>query len=156
MDKAPITRAGYLRLINELIYLRRVARPMALDDLREARAFGVKVTNQQYLTAREKHLVVQRKIQELEEKLANCEIVVGRKYFFRQVGFGMIIEIENIDTGDIYRYQLVGPYESDVSNGKLSISSPVGSCLMGCCEGDEVAVDTPSGERVYRVIEIEL
>jgi len=154
--KVPITRNGYRRLIRELSHLRRIVRPEVLDELREARGYGVKIENQQYLLARERHAMLQRKINDLEEKLAGCEIVVGRKFFFKQVGFGTVITIKNLLSGEINRFQLVGPWESDVSGGKLSVDSPVGKGVMGHREGDEVLVYTPSGTRSYRVLSIEI
>jgi len=154
--KVPITRYGYRRILRELVHLRRVVRPEILEELQEARAYGVKLDNQQYLMARERHAVLQRKINDLEEKLARCEVVVGRKYYLKQVGFGTSISIQNVDTGKVHNYQMVGPYESDIHNGKLSIDSPVGRCVMGHKEGDEVTVYTPGGIRVYRVLFIQV
>ncbi len=124
--------------------------------MREARGYGVKIENQQYLSARERHAILQKKINDLEEKLAGCEIVVGRKFFFKQVGFGTVITIENLLSGEINRFELVGPWESDVSGGKLSVDSPVGKGVMGHREGDEVLVYTPSGARSYRILSIEI
>jgi transcription elongation factor GreA len=131
-------------------------RPEVLDELREARGYGVKIENQQYLSARERHAILQKKINDLEEKLAGCEIVVGRKFFFKQVGFGTVITIENLLSGEINRFEIVGPWESDVSGGKLSVDSPVGKGVMGHREGDEVLVYTPSGTRSYRILSIEI
>jgi transcription elongation factor GreA len=156
MDKIPITRQGYHALLRELAYLRGTVRPRVLEDLQEARSYGVNINNQQYMLARERYAVLQRKIQELEEKLECCEVVVGRKFFCRRVGFGTVIEIENLDTGETCLFQLVGPYESDVSTGKLSVYSPVGSCLMGCFEGEEVSVSTPGGLRLYRILSVQV
>lgn len=156
MTKVPITRYGYYRLLKELVYLRRVVRPEVLEELQEARSFGVKLDNQQYLHARERQVVLQRKIEDLEEKLARSEVVVGRKFYFRQASFGTVIAILNVDTGQTHKYQLVGPYESDVNSGRLSIESPVGRCLMGRYEGDEVTVYTPSGIRIYRILSIQI
>src|SRR5208282_2016322 len=154
--KVPITRNGHRRLLRELSHLRRVVRPEVLDDLYEARGYGVKIENQQYLAARERHAVLQKRINDLEEKLAGCEIVVGRKFFFKQVGFGTVITIKNLQSGEINRFQIVGPWESDVSGGKLSIDAPVGQGVMGHREGDEVLVYTPSGTRSYRILSIEI
>ncbi len=154
--KVPITRNGYRRLIRELSHLRRIVRPEVLDELREARGYGVKIENQQYLVARERHAILQKKINDLEEKIAGCEIFVGRKFFFKQVGFGTVITIKNLQSDEINRFQIVGPWESDVSGGKLSIDSPVGKGVMGHREGDEVVVYTPSGTRFYRILSIEL
>ena len=154
--KVPITRNGHRRLLRELSHLRKVVRPEVLDELREARGYGVKIENQQYLLARERHLGLQKKINDLEEKLADCEIVVGRKFFFKQVGFGTVVTIRNMESGEINRFQMVGPWESDVSGGKLSIDSPVGRGIMGRREGEEVVVDTPSGTRSFRILSIEI
>jgi len=124
--------------------------------LREARGYGVKIENQQYLLARERHVTLQKKINDIEEKLERCEIVVGRKFFFKQVGFGTTIDIRNMESGETNRYQMVGPWESDISEGRLSVDSPVGREMMGHREGDEVTVYTPSGVRTYRVVSIEI
>lgn len=156
MAKIPITRRGYRCLLRELAYLRGVVRPRVLEELQDARAFGAKWENQQYLLARERHLVLQRQINELENKLERCEIVVGRKFFFKQAGFGTVILVQNTETGEKQEYQLVGPYESDVKDGKLSIESPVGRSVLGRFEGDEVTVRTPSGMRSYRILAIRL
>jgi transcription elongation factor GreA len=155
-SKIPITRNGYRRLVRELSHLRRIVRPQVLEELHEARGYGVKIENQQFMLACERHANLQRRINELEEKLARCEIVVGRKFFFKQVGFGTVVTIINLESGEVGRYQMVGPWESDITDGKLSIHSPVGESVMGRREGDEVIVRTPSGPRPYRVISIEI
>ena len=119
MGKVPITRNGYRRLLRELGYLRRVVRPEVLEDLREARGYGVKLDNQQYLGARERHASLEKRIQDIEEKIERCEIVVGRKFFMKQVEFGANITIRNVESGEVSRYEMVGPFESDISDGKL-------------------------------------
>ncbi|MCE5243639.1 MAG: transcription elongation factor GreA [Syntrophobacteraceae bacterium] len=155
MTKVPITRTGYRKLLRELLHLRRVIRPRVLEELQEARAFGVKIENQQYMLARERHAVLQKRIRDIEERLSICEIVVGWKYYVNQVGFGTVATVQNIDTGEKYRYQMVGPYESDVMDGKLSVESPVGRCLMGHYEGEEVTVYAPAGIRIYRILTVQ-
>jgi transcription elongation factor GreA len=154
--KVPITRYGYKRLLRELLYLRRVVRPEVIEELQEARTYGVKFENQEYMVAKERYVILQKRIGDIEEKLARCEVFAGRKYYFKQVGFGTSITIQNVDTGEISKYELVGPYESDVSDGKLSIESPVGRGIMGHKEGDEVAVYTPAGVRTYRLLAIQI
>ncbi len=154
--KVPITRNGYRRLIKELSHLRRVVRPEVIDELREARGYGVKIENQQYMLARERHMVIQKRINEIEDKLAGCEIVVGRKFFFKQVGFGTVVTIKNLESGEESKYQMVGPWESDITDGRLSVDSPVGQAVMGRREGDEVIVKAPSGIRAYSILSIEI
>ncbi|MEN6440706.1 MAG: GreA/GreB family elongation factor [Syntrophobacter sp.] len=152
----PITRNGYRRLVRELAHLRKVVRPEILEELSEARGYGVKVENQQYLSARERHLNLEKKINDIEEILARSEIVVGRKFFYKQVGFGTIVTITNLESGEVGKYEMVGPWESDVSEGKLSVDSPVGRGVMGRYEGDEVLVYTPLGARLFRILAIEI
>ncbi len=154
--KIPITRNGHRRLMRELSHLRKVVRPEVIEELREARGYGVKIENQQYLLARERHLTLHKRINDIEDKLASCEIVVGRKFFFKQVGFGTVVVIKNVESGEVNRYEMVGPWESDVSDGRLSVESPVGRGVMGHREGDEILVHTPSGPRLFQILSIEI
>ena len=156
MTRVPITRAGYRRLLRELTFLRRVVRPQVLDDLREARAFGISSDNQQYLLARERLLVLDRKIRDLEEQLSVCEIFAGRKFFVNRMGFGAIAHVQNVATGQVHSFQLVGPHESDAANGRLAIDSPLGAALLDRREGEEFVVATPGGLRTYRLLVIDL
>ncbi len=152
----PITRGGHRRLIRELAHLRKVVRPEILEELTEARGYGVKVENQQYMSARERHLRLEKKINDIEDKLAHCEIVVGRRFFHKQVGFGTVVMIKNLESGEVGKYEMVGPLESDVSEGKLSVDSPVGRGVMGHGEGEDVLVYTPLGARLFRILAIEI
>lgn len=156
MEKIPITRQGFRNLYAQLVYLRRVVRPRVLEELHEARLYGVKIDNQQYLLAREQHRVLQKKIDDLQAKIARCEIVVGGKFLARRVAFGARIAVMNMDTAQVFHFQMVGPFESDVCNGKLSIDSPVGRGLMGRNPGEEITVLTPAGERTYRILHVDL
>lgn len=156
MTRVPITRAGYRRLLRELTFLRRVVRPQVLDHLREARAFGISTDNQQYLLARERWLVLDRKIRDLEAQLSQCEIFVGRKFFVTRMSFGAIALVQNVDTGQVHSFQLVGPHESDAANGRLAIDSPLGAALLDRREGEEIVVTTPGGLRTYRLLAIDL
>jgi len=155
MDKVPITRRGFKALNDRLRQPRRVERPRVLEELREARGFGVTIDNQQYLIARERHLVLQRRIEDLSERIGRCEIFVGRKFRYRQAGFGTLVTIRNADTGESLVLRLVGPFESDPSRGLVSIESPVGRRLLGCFEGDAVTVAAPAGRRTYLVLAID-
>ena len=154
--KTPISRSGYQRLVDELAHLRHSVRPEIIEELREARAYGAGAENRQYLQARERHAVLLRRIRILEEKLLECEVVVGRKFYRPQVAFGTVVVIQNVESGETGKYRLVGPDESDVGNGEISVESPVGEGLLGRFEGEEVVVLTPSGMRIFLVLSIEL
>jgi transcription elongation factor GreA len=71
-----------------------------------------------------------------------------------RVVFGVKVRLENIDSGDEVVYKLVGPDESDVQKGNISVMSPLGQALIGKYEGDDVEVRTPAGLRNYEVLEI--
>jgi transcription elongation factor GreA len=156
MRNVPITRDGYHLLLKELAHLRSVIRPAVLEELCEARAFGLKADNHQYLLARERHLILEKRINDLEGKLCSCEVFAGRKFYHTQVGFGTTVLLRNVETGENFEYQLVGPYESDIQNGKLSIESPLGISLMGRFEGEEITLETPAGIRIYLILSIKI
>ncbi len=153
-DKYPITRRGFQKLLEELLHLRRRVRPEVLDELAESRSYGYKIGNQQLMWAQERHAFVQGKIRDLERKLSQCEVVVGQKLIAKRVAFGTRTIVLNLDTGQQACYQLVGPFESDVSNGKISICSPIGRNLLGRTVGDVISVYTPGGLRNYKILDI--
>jgi transcription elongation factor GreA len=154
MDKRPITRIGYERLREELVFLCRFVRPQVIEDLCNARAFGYKANNLQFFAARERQAFVEGRIEDLRRKLSLSEIVAGQSLSFSAVRFGATVHIEDIDTGHRALYQLVGPFESDAMNGRISIDSPVGRTLMGRHVGDEVTVYAPGSVRCYRIIAV--
>jgi transcription elongation factor GreA len=154
MKKRPITRNGYEKLRAERAFLCRFVRPRVIEDLSHARSFGYKANNLQFFAARERHALVEGRIQDLRRKLSLSEIVVGQQFGTLAVGFGAQVEVENLDNGDCSRYQIVGPYESDALNGRISIDSPMGRSLLGRRVGEEITVYAPGGARSYRILAI--
>ncbi|HVO83797.1 MAG TPA: transcription elongation factor GreA [Syntrophobacteria bacterium] len=154
MRKRPITRNGYEKLRAELAFLCRFVRPRVIEDLSHARSFGYKANNLQFFAARERHAFVEGRIEDLRRKLSLSEIVVGQQFGTLAVGFGAQVEVENLDNGDCSRYQVVGPYESDALNGRISIDSPMGRSLLGRRVGEEITVYAPGGARSYRILAI--
>lgn len=154
MVKVPITRLGYERLCWRLEYLKRFTRWEVARDLRAAREFGLTSRNLQWRTAREKQFFVDRRIEELETQLQTCEVVICTSGQSGRAGFGLFVRVDLAPLGRSSTFQLVGPFESDVSAGRLSIASPVGRRLLGRRIGEEVTVRTPSGDRTYRIREV--
>jgi transcription elongation factor GreA len=154
MRKRPITRNGYERLRAELAFLCRFIRPQVIEDLYRARAFGYKINNLQYFAARERQAFVEGRIEDLRRKLLLSEIVVEQPFDSTAAAFGTIVEVENLDNGHHFMYQLVGPFESDAMDGRISIDSPVGRTLLGRRVGEEVTVYAPAGVRCYRIVAI--
>lgn len=154
MQKRPITRNGYERLRAELAFLCRFVRPRVIEDLSHARSFGYKANNLQFFAARERQALVEGRIEDLRRKLSLSEIIIGHELGTFAVGFGAQVEVENLDNGDCCVFQIVGPYESDALNGRISIDSPMGRSLLGRRVGEEITVYAPGGARAYRILAI--
>ena len=90
----------------------------------------------------------------MEFKLANIDIIETDKLPKDRAVFGCKVVLENIETGEDVSYQLVGPDESDIENGRISVSSPLGKALIGRKPGDELTLEVPGGKRMYELIEI--
>lgn len=154
MDKFPITRAGFEKLREELARLRGVEVPANIRDIEVAREHGDISENAEYAAAKERQSFIQGKIQEIENNLANSNIVELKDLTNEMVVFGSTVTIEDTNTGEVTRYQLVGPFESDMSRNRISVTSPIGKALIRKEPGDEVRVNTPGGVREFAVVDI--
>ena len=154
MARSPITRNGYNQLHKELENLKKVIRPQVIKAIEEARAHGDLSENAEFVAAKEQQSFVEKKIREIEHKLANSEIIDNLNLPDGKVGFGSVVTVENLQNGDRVTYQIVGPDESDISSGKISIASPLGRALIGKEEEDEVKVQTPGGAKNYTILKI--
>ena len=154
MDKVPLTIEGYQNLKQELERLKRVERPANIRAIEEARAHGDLSENAEYAAAKDRQSFLEGRIGELEHKIAHAEVIDVRKLDNSRAMFGSRVLLENIDTGEDVEYQLVGPDESNIEMGRISISSPLGKAMMGKKPGDELTLQAPGGIRSYEVIEI--
>jgi transcription elongation factor GreA len=154
MSRTPITKTGYEKLKKDLEHLQKVAVPENIRDIEEARAHGDISENAEYAAAKERQSFIQGKIQELKNNLANSAIVDLKDVTDERVVFGSTVTIEDIKTNEITQYQLVGPFESDINENKISVTSPIGRALIGKEVGDEVAVKTPGGVRTFEIADI--
>ena len=154
MARSPITRNGYNNLHKELENLKKVTRPQVIKAIEEARAHGDISENAEFVAAKEHQSFVEKKIQEMERKLANSEIIDSIHLPNGKVGFGSVVTLENLNNGGQVTYQIVGPDESDISFGKISIASPLGKALIGKEVDDEVKVQTPGGAKNYTILKI--
>ena len=154
MARSPITRNGYNNLAKELDNLKKVIRPQVIKAIEEARAHGDISENAEFVAAKEQQSFVEKKIREIEQKLANSEIIDNLNLINGKVGFGSVVTLENLHNGGKVTYQIVGPDESDISSGKISIASPLGKALIGKEEEDEVKVQTPGGAKNYTILKV--
>lgn len=154
MDKFPITKAGFEKLTKELYHLRKVEVPANIRDIEEARGHGDISENAEYAAAKERQSFIQGKIQELENNLAQSTIVDLKDLTDEMAVFGSTVTIEDINTGEVTRYRLVGPFESDMNRNQISVTCPIGKALIRKKLGDEVRVNTPGGVREFEVVDI--
>ena len=155
MSKVPLTVRGAERLREELKKLKSVDRPKVIQAIAEARAHGDLKENAEYHAAREQQGFIEGRIQEIESKLANAEIIdVTRMNANGKVVFGATVVLSDEDNGKEITYQIVGEDEADIKAGRISINSPIARGLIGKQEGDDVAIRTPAGEKQFEVVSV--
>jgi transcription elongation factor GreA len=154
MARVPITRAGYDKLKVELQRLQKEERPTVIKAIEEARGHGDLSENAEYEAAKEKQGIIEAKIAETTDKLQNSEIVDLPQEVDGRVVFGCKVVVEDLETGVVSSYRLLGPYEADVTEGTISITSPIGKALIGREEGDAIKVQAPKGVRNMEILEI--
>ena len=154
MERIPVTKEGYEMLKKELEKLKRVERPENIKAIEEARAHGDLSENAEFTAAKDRQGFIEGRIGELEFKLGNADIIEADNLPKDRVVFGCRVLLENLDTGEEVTYRLVGTDESDISQGRISITSPIGKALLGKKPGAELTVQVPGGKRVYELVEI--
>jgi len=152
--KVPITRKGYEQLQKEREFLLNTKRPKLLAAIEEARGHGDISENAEYDAAKEEYQFLQKKVAEIEAMMQNSEIIDVKMTEKNTVEFGCSVTLRNLDTEEEVIYTIVGPYESNIEKGTISISSPLGRALMGKSIGDEVSFKAPGGERTYEIVKI--
>lgn len=155
MQRVPITREGFDRLMSELQRLQREERPQVIKAIEEARGHGDLSENAEYEAAKDKQSLIEGRIADITQKLGNCEIIEPSDDDDGRAIFGRKVVMEDLETGEVSTYRLVGPYEADVQAGTISVTSPLGKALIGKEEGAEVLVQTPKGRRTFEILEIQ-
>ena len=155
MATFPITKRGAELLKAELHKLKTVERPGVIQAISEARAQGDLSENADYDAAKERQGFIEGRIQEIEGKMSIAQVIdpSGIQADGRVV-FGATVELEDEDTGDRVKYQIVGEDEADLKQGLINISSPIARALIGKVEGDTAVVQAPGGERAYEVVAV--
>ena len=154
MERVTITSAGYEALKKELEHLKKVERPNNIKAIEEARAHGDLSENAEFEAAKNRQAFIEGRIMDLDSKLGNADIIDTAVLPKDRVVFGSTVMLENIDTGEEVKYQLVGPDESNVERGRISVTSPLGRAMLGKQPGDELTLEAPGGKRIYELIDI--
>ena len=155
MSKVPLTRRGAEMLQAELSRLKTEERPRIIQAIAEAREHGDLKENAEYHAAREQQGFVEGRIQEIEGKLANAQVIdPATVQAGGRVIFGATVALLDADSEEEVAYQIVGEDEADIKQNMVSVNSPIARALIGKEEGDEVVVQAPSGERYYEIVEV--
>ncbi|MCB1592063.1 MAG: transcription elongation factor GreA [Alphaproteobacteria bacterium] len=154
MKQIPLTKNGFTRLEGELKNLKSVQRPAVIQAIAEARAHGDLSENAEYHAAREQQSFIEGRIKELEAVIGRAQIIDPVTMSGDTVKFGATVTIVDEDTDEEETYQLVGEYEADTENARLSIGAPVARALIGKSVGEVVKVRTPKGVRSYEILEV--
>ncbi len=155
MSKVPLTVKGAENLRVELHQLKTVERPRVIVAIAEARSHGDLSENAEYDAAKERQAFVEGRIQDVEGKLSNAQIIDptlldadGRCVF------GATLDLEDQDSGGHVTYQIVGEDEAEIKAGKISVNSPIARALIGKFAGDIAQVQAPGGLREYEVLDV--
>lgn len=156
VQRVLITPDGWKKLRDELHRLKTVERQEVIKLIEYARSLGDLSENAEYETAKQKQSFIEGRILEIEDRLGRAEVIDPEKITSRdRVVFGLTVTVEDIDSGDVKKYKLVGEDESEPENGFISVTSPVGSALIGKRVDDEIQVRAPGGIKEFLVIDIE-
>ncbi len=154
MERIPITKEGLATLKEELARLMNVERPKNIRAIEEARSHGDISENAEYHAAKERQSFLEGRINELKTAIGSAEVIEPETGPVDRAVFGRTVTLYNLETEEEKAYQLVGPYESNPEEGKISVTSPIGKALLGREEGDEIKVRTPGGLQEYEIVEI--
>ena len=155
MQKAPLTKKGESLLREQLQTLKTVERQRLRIALEEARAHGDLKENAEYHAAKEEQGLMEARISYIEAQLQSCSVIDISKLNSDKVMFGATVTLENLETEEQVKYQLVGEAETNIEEGLISYKSPVAQACIGQTVEDVISVDTPSGQIDYEIIRVD-
>ena len=151
----PMTPRGYDNLKEELKQLTTKDRPAVISAISSAREHGDLKENAEYHAAKEQQGFIEGRIQELNEKLALANVIDITKLSGDKVVFGAKVSFVDVNTEEESSYQIVGADESDLSQQKISISSPIARALIGKSIGDTLTIPIPKGKIEIEITDVE-
>ena len=149
-----MTAKGYTKLQDELKKLTSEDRPKIIEAIAEARSHGDLSENAEYQYAKEQQSLIEGRIIDLESAISKAEVIDVKSVEGNDIKFGATVEIEDDESREKQQYQIVGEYESDIENKKLSITSPLARGLIGKSEEDNVEINSPKGLKSYTILSV--
>lgn len=155
MSSIPVTVRGAQMMRDELQKLKTKDRYEVVAAIAEARSHGDLSENAEYDAAKERQAFIEGRIAELESKLSSAQIIDPTKLNTNgRIVFAATVELEDYETGETVRYQIVGNDEADLRESKISVTSPLARALIGHEAGDVIEVQAPAGVREYEVLDV--
>lgn len=155
MNKYPMTREGFETLREELRRFKSKDRYKIAEEIERAREHGDLSENAEYDAAKEKQGILEARIRDMENKLAQAEVIDPDRLDTDKVVFGATVVLEDVDSGEEIRIKIVGPDEADIKKGKISVHAPMARAMIGKEMEDEVIVKAPGGTKTYEIREIQ-
>ena len=156
MERVVMTKKGNEALREELKLLKSKERSKIIKAIAQARGFGDLKENAEYHAAKEKQSFIEGRIMEIETKLSNAEIIDVTSLDIKdKVVFGSTIELENITTSTLTKYQIVGEDEASIENGMISYKAPISRAIIGKNLNDVIEFDSDAGQEIYKIQKIE-
>jgi transcription elongation factor GreB len=152
---AIITREGFERLKAELDHLWHVLRPEVVRAITAAAAEGDRSENAEYIYRKKQLAEIDRRARYLSKRIPALKVADGVPGDRRAVFFGARIELENLDTGEVLRYRIVGPDETDAKLGWISIDSPLARAVLKRRIDDEFLAELPAGPAEFAVMAVD-
>jgi transcription elongation factor GreA len=149
-----MTLDGFNRLETELKRLKTEERPAIIKAIATAREHGDLSENAEYHAAKERQSFIEGRVNEIEDKISNAEIIDPSKLSGKTIKFGATVTVADEDTDEESTYQIVGEHEADINQGLLSITSPLSRALIGKTVGDSVEVVAPKGSKAYEILKV--
>jgi transcription elongation factor GreA len=153
-ERVVLTKEGYEKLFEQLKHLKTKKRREVANQLEHARAFGDLRENAEYETAKEAKRQLEIRIHDLEQKLAHAKVVEVSDIPADKIYLGATVELKNLDSTETVRYTLVAQDEANFSEGKISVTSPIGKGLLGKAEKEKVEIQVPAGKLKFQVLKI--
>lgn len=151
-DRQPMTISGKIKLESELKHLITVERPAIIKAIEEARGHGDISENADYEAAKDRQGFVEARIADIQGKLTSAEVVDTSTLQSSKIIFGAHVEIQDTETDEVVKYQIVGEDESDVKSGRISVFSPLARSLIGKKKGDVIEFHSPKGEKEFEIL----
>ena len=155
MDKEPITVNGLKNLKSELEDLKNIQRPKVVEAIAEARSHGDLKENAEYHAAKEQQALIESRVITINDLIARANVIDVTKIENNgKVIFGSTVKLQDLDTNKTISYKLVGQDEADIKKNLVFFKSPIGKALIGKDKGEILAVNTPSGEKNFEILDV--